>query len=84
MNYANAPFKMKRNTAAIKVYSSAHPIHENPIPLLIIKRENQDELANYCCSNTSVFHSLLFAGSIPDTVAEPQLQVSTIFLESIE
>lgn len=49
-----------------------------------MKRENHDELANYCGSHASVFHSPLAAGSIPDTVGEPKLQVSTILLESIE
>lgn len=49
-----------------------------------MKRENHDELANYCGSHTSVFHSPLVAGSIPDTVGEQKLQVRTILLESIE
>jgi len=49
MNYANTPLYNEKKISAIKVYliSSSIRIHENPIPLPIMKRENHDELANY-------------------------------------
>lgn len=35
-------------------------------------------------AHTHLYSTPLFAGSIPDTVAEPKLKVSTVFIESIE